>query len=127
MRILLIEPDYILSKTYTHALESEGHKVITTKGAQSAIDMADKTTPDLVILELQLIEHSGIEFIYEFRSYQEWQNIPLLVLTTVPPGEFSGSWQLLKDELKVSTYLYKPQTSLKKLIEVVKEFSVVTV
>jgi two-component system phosphate regulon response regulator PhoB len=70
--ILLIEPDRLLAEIYQRALSSEGHNVVVCAGAQSAILSADQSTPDLVILELQLVEHSGIEFLYEFRSYSEW-------------------------------------------------------
>lgn len=119
-RILLIEPDHVLAETYRQALLNDKHKVTTCASAQSAITAADKAKPDLVILELQLVEHSGIEFLYEFRSYPEWQGIPVLIQTAVPPGEFADNWQLLKNGLGVNTYLYKPQTSLRQLLDSVR-------
>jgi len=119
-QILLIEPDRLLAKTYCQSLVTAGHQVVVCAGAQTAITAADQTTPDIVILELQLIEHSGVEFLYEFRSYPEWQGIPVLVQTTVPPGEFADNWQLLKRELGVNAYLYKPHTSLRQLVSSVR-------
>lgn len=119
--ILLIEPDKLLSGTYTRALEFAGHSVQSCALAQSAISLADGQCPDAVILEMQLVGHSGAEFLYEFRSYADWQNIPLILLTQVPPTEFAGSRQLLYGELGVSTYLYKPQTSLQTLLRTVQE------
>ena len=121
MKILLIEPDYILGGIYERALEEAGNSVSLVRGAQAAITAADHTRPDLVLLELQLVEHSGIEFLYEFRSYPEWQDVPVIIQTQVPPSEFVGSWSLLKDELGVEAYLYKPQTKLKSLVKYVKE------
>lgn len=115
-RILLIEPDRTLAKTYYAALQTAGHTVVVCSSAQAGIMAADKSKPDLVILELQLVGHSGIEFLYEFRSYADWQNIPLIVHTHVPPSEFAGARNLLMRELGVSSYLYKPQTTLQKLI-----------
>ncbi len=115
--ILLIEPDRILAETYRQTLEQAGHTVSVCAGAQAAVLAADQAKPDLVILELQLVEHSGIEFLYEFRSYPEWQNIPVLIHSQVPLSEFSDNQELLKNELNVANYLYKPQTSLKALIE----------
>jgi two-component system phosphate regulon response regulator PhoB len=114
--ILLIEPDRLLAEIYQQALSREGHNVTACAGAQSAILSADQQTPDLVILELQLVEHSGIEFLYEFRSYSEWQHIPVIIHTMVPAGEFSRSGQLLETELGVYSYLYKPRTSLNQLL-----------
>lgn len=120
-RILLVEPDRLLARTYYQALAGDGHQVMPAAGAQSAITAADQAQPDLVILELQLIEHSGIEFLYEFRSYLEWQAIPVLIHTNVPPGEFSGSWDILARELGVDVYLYKPRTSLKQLLAAARD------
>lgn len=126
-QILLIEPDRLLAETYAKALIAPGYKVVACASAQAAIIAADKSIPDIVILELQLIEHSGVEFLYEFRSYPEWQAIPVIIQTVVPPGEFSGNWQLLKQELGVGAYLYKPQTTLKQLLATVSEHLPVTV
>lgn len=114
--ILLIEPDLLLAKTYAKSMDAAGHKVVACAGAQAAIHAADQKQPDVVILELQLVEHSGIEFMYEFRSYPEWQNIPVIIQTGVPVSEFAGNMKLLNDELGVRTYLYKPQTSLRQLV-----------
>jgi DNA-binding response OmpR family regulator len=119
--ILLVEPDLILAKTYYQALTNTGHEVVATAGAQAAIIAADVRHPDLVILELQLVEHSGIEFLYEFRSYQEWQSIPVIIQTQVPPGEFNANRQLLKEQLGVAAYIYKPHSSLRGLIDIVND------
>ncbi len=119
--ILLIEPDRVLAKTYHQALSGAGHTVAVAASAQAAISAADATQPDIVVLELQLIEHSGIEFLYEFRSYQDWQNIPVILQTQVPPGEFSASRQLLSQQFGIAAYLYKPYSTLSDLIDHVNE------
>lgn len=118
-QILLIEPDRVLAETYRLALEGAGHKVLACATAQAAVQSADRVKPELVILEIQLVEHSGIEFLYEFRSYPDWQNVPVLIQSQVPPSEFSDNLELLKNELNVVNYLYKPQTNLKKLLDTI--------
>lgn len=115
MKILLLEPDKVLADTYRQALQLDGHKVVMCASAQAAIFAADELQPDLVIVELQLTGHSGIEFLYEFRSYDDWTETPVLLLTNVPAGEFSESWKLLREQLGVTAYHYKPMTSLKTL------------
>jgi response regulator RpfG family c-di-GMP phosphodiesterase len=67
------------------------------------------------------VEHSGIEFLNEFRSYPDWQDIPVVIHTHVPATEFNDSWKLLRGELGVRDYLYKPHTSLKRLTAAVGE------
>lgn len=120
-KILLIEPDRLLADTYFKVLAKAGHQVGVSAGAQAAITAADRVKPDLVILELQLTGHSGIEFLYEFRSYPEWQGIPVIIHTLVPLSEFAASQELMKRELGVNTYLYKPRTSLRQLVSTVEE------
>jgi DNA-binding response OmpR family regulator len=122
MQILLVEPDRVLAKTYAEVLIAAGHHVVAAATAQSAVQAADAVVPDLVILELQLIEHSGIEFLYEFRSYVDWQDIPVLIHSHVPPAEFNDAAQQLKTELGVRAYLYKPHTSLRELLAHVSQY-----
>lgn len=115
MKVLLLEPDKVLANTYRQALQSQGHQVTMCASAQAAIFAADELKPDVVVVELQLVGHSGLEFLYEFRSYEDWRAIPVIIQTNVPAGEFSDSWDLLSEELGVSAYHYKPLTSLKSL------------
>ncbi len=119
MKILLVEPDKVLASTYKQALTSAGHHVTMCAGAQAAIIAADQIQPDVVVLELQLPGHSGVEFLHEFRSYSDWARVPAIVHTMVPAGEFAASWPLLRDRLGVTEYLYKPLTSLQRLLQTV--------
>lgn len=118
-RILIIEPNKILAAQYAGFLSRAGHDVAVAYDAQSAINRTDKRTPDLVLLELLLSAHSGIEFLYEFRSYPEWRKVPVLVLSRLPQAELAAN-QAAYDRLGVVGYLYKPKTSLKQLGSKVK-------
>jgi len=115
--ILLLEPDRVLAETYHQALQQVGHKVVPCASAQAAIIAADQIKPDIVVLELQLVEHSGIEFLYEFRSYQDWQSIPVIINSFVPVAEFKSNNKVLSSELGVVDYLYKPSTNLATLLK----------
>lgn len=115
--ILLLEPDRMLAETCILALRACEVEVCVQSVAQEAIYAADQHLPDLVIMELQLISHSGLEFLYEFRSYTDWKDVPIIVHTLVPTEEFSDSQEILFNELNVSEYLYKPTTSLRTLLK----------
>ncbi|MEO7364288.1 MAG: response regulator [Candidatus Saccharimonadales bacterium] len=121
----MIEPDRVLAETYREACVRAGHTLVPCASAQAAILAADQSRPDVVIVELQLIQHSGIEFLYEFRSYPEWQSIPMILHSVVPPAEFADNWQLLRQQLGVAQYLYKPQTSLRQLLAAIDNVSLV--
>jgi CheY-like chemotaxis protein len=118
-KVLLIEPDRVLAKHYITILRNAGHKVTACLTGQAAIQAADEKVPDLVVLELQLKGHNGVEFLYEFRSYPEWQHIPVVVHTLIPELALAGISTV--PLLDIHTYLYKPTTSLEKLADTVDE------
>lgn len=121
--ILLIEPNTLLAKTYTQALQYAGHTVAHVTGAQSAIDAADKKVPDVVILELQLPQHSGVEFLHEFRSYAEWLNVPVVINTLLPPARIMLVKKPLMRDLGVCEILYKPRATLQDIVRIAREYS----
>lgn len=123
--ILLLESDLVLVETYARALRQAGHDVCQVTDAQTAIQSADACRPDLVILEFQLAAHNGIEFLYEFRSYAEWQAVPVIIQSVVPPT--AVQILTLQRELGVNAYHYKPRTSLHQLLASVDEQLVMAV
>jgi DNA-binding response OmpR family regulator len=114
VQLLLIEPDYLLGKIYKDHLEKFNYAVRICSDVQFAIDQIDVLKPDVIILELQLSAHNGYEFLYELRSYSEWQDIPVLIHTMVPEEALELN-PIAKLELNIIDYLYKPSTSLAKL------------
>lgn len=124
-KILLLEPDKELGGTYKNVLEFSGHDVAHCHDAQMAIHHIDKQLPDVIITELHLAMHGGIEFLYELRSYTEWQNIPVIVLSSLPTVE-RDTLKALWEQLKISAYHYKPLTKLHELVRSVDELVIVT-
>lgn len=126
MHVLLLEPNKLLAGTYQVALERAGHTVTCSGGAQEAIHALDAGEAEIIVLELQLRGHSGIEFLYELRSYPEWQRIPTILHTFV--GMESLELQQKQfDLLGVTHYLYKPATSLRQLVRAVDEASLIRI
>ena len=121
MKILLVEPDEILGHTAQTSLQAAGHAVTVRRSAQAALDALDADLPDIIILELQLGIHNGVEFLYELRSYLEWQHIPVIVHTLnarILDERFAGALK----QLGVTALLYKPRTSSKNLLDSVVQF-----
>jgi DNA-binding response OmpR family regulator len=119
-KILLVEPDSLLAKSYSQYLINNGFSVKVSHHVQKAVDEIDTELPDVVILELQIASHNGYEFLYELRSYMEWQDIPVIIHTSVPIHVSSMNDQIMK-QLGVVSYLYKPSTSLSKLLYAVDD------
>lgn len=120
MKILLIEPNRLLAGQYCSYFAAKGYDISWREDAQSGIVAADESTPDVVIVELLLAGHSGVEFLYEFRSYADWMSVPAVILSSATKPAM-GLPESTLIELGVSSYLYKPNTSLEKLERIVKK------
>lgn len=116
--LLLLEPDRVLADTYSQALKQAGHQVVWQTDAQAALVDLDTQSIDLVVLELQLASHNGVELLHEMRSYPDWDQIPVLLHTMVGPSH-QGLGRAFWPQLGIVDYLYKPQTSLAKLTQTV--------
>lgn len=119
MNVLIIEPDKILAKQYQKAFVHAGVDARVCGDAQSAVIAVDEKRPDVVVLELQLAGHSGVEFLHEFRSYEDWVDIPVIVHSSVPEYALGADKNVWK-QLGVVRFFYKPKTSLQQLVGAVK-------
>lgn len=118
--LLLIEPDKLLADTVSKYLNDNGYQVVCSDGAQDAILKIDKKKPQLIILEVLLAEHNGIEFLYEMRSYPDLLNIPVIIFSRVGSDDL-GISEKLKVDLMISNILYKPDTTMKKLLDSIND------
>jgi DNA-binding response OmpR family regulator len=119
MQVLLLEPDRVYARCIKQELSKRNIDVHVATTADRAVELADKINPDIVISELSLPGHSGTEFLYEFRTYSDWRDTPLLVYSSMQLSDDvtkSKDWKLLN----VGEYLYKPDVSLEKLAQVVE-------
>lgn len=116
MKILLVEPDYVLMNVYSQALSEAGHQVVAKSSAQDAVDSLNVDYFDLIIIEIQMAGHNGVEFLHELRSYSEWQELPIILLTIVPRSSFGVQDEVLK-KLGIKDYLYKPIVKNSDLID----------
>lgn len=121
--ILIVESDCVLAKNLVNVLQNAGHSVVFTVDAQAAITAADARCPDVIILDLLLAGRSGIEFLYELRSYPDWQAIPALVYSSIRPSELSAA---AHQELGIVKAFYKPLARIQDLVEEVGRLSKLT-
>jgi DNA-binding response OmpR family regulator len=117
MNILLVEPDLVLGEVYQQSLEAQGHQVVWQRTSAEAVQALDVQKADLVVTELQLPVHNGMEFLYELRSYSDWQHIPVIIHSSLPAERVVGG--LTYSELDIKQYLYKPTTKLVDLNDAV--------
>lgn len=119
MKVLLVEPDAVTTDVLKRAFKKRGHTIRHASSGQAAVDSMTKTLPDVIVLEIQLGVHNGIEFLYEIRSYVDWQGIPVVVYSlnqAVRHAEFRAPFR----QLGVKDMLYKPLVTVDELQRVVE-------
>ncbi len=112
MQVLLIDSDSVLASTVAAFMTQQGMDVVVSNSAQDAILACDVKLPDVVVSDMALTGHSGIEFLHEFRSYHDWQNIPVVMWGM---QQVSVPQQHALQQLGVAGILYKPKTTLHQL------------
>lgn len=118
MHVLVVEPQADLGTLIVKSLQSADVSADYAPNAQSAVHFADKNKPDVVVLELGLPDHNGLEFLYEFRSHSDWQKVPIVIYSHIPREDMGLDVKKSK-QLGVAEYLYKPVSSLKRLQDAV--------
>lgn len=99
--ILIIEDDSGISKSLKLYLENSSYSVFLYDKGEKAKDFFQKTNPNLVILDINLPEKSGIEVCKEIR---EISNTPIIMLTARNSEKDKVAWF----ESGADDYIAKP-------------------
>jgi DNA-binding response OmpR family regulator len=114
MRVLIVEPFGELAQVLRESLEDRGVLSDIAHTAQAGISKADKNKPDVVLLELLISGHNGLEFIHEFKSHPDWFDVPIVIYSDLSAEELSRApgW---KEDMNITKHFYKPTTTLEEL------------
>lgn len=120
--ILLVEDDPWLAQLYQDILQShELCEVQIAFSADAALEALDaKHNFQLILLDMFLPIHNGVEFLHEYASYADINHIPVIVLSSVFQHDLKMSQQRWK-HYGVERYLYKPLTKPADLMAAVKK------
>ena len=80
-KILLVDDEVDILEFISYNLEKEGYKVYTAKNGAEAIKVAEKTLPDLIILDVMMPEMDGIAACEEIRRIPALQHTMIAFLT----------------------------------------------
>jgi|ERR1700722_10159280 two-component system KDP operon response regulator KdpE len=85
-KIMIVDDDQHLVLGLTPRLKANGYRVVSAPDAISAIAMARKEAPDLVILDLGLPAGDGFMVLQRMRNLTELMTTPVIVLTARGPA-----------------------------------------
>ncbi len=111
-KILVVDDEVSLQEALTYQLKKEGYQVEVAGDGLTALELAQNTNPDLVILDVMLPGMDGFEVC---RTLRQESNIPVLMLTA-RDDEID---RVVGLEVGADDYLPKP-FSMRELIARVK-------
>lgn len=79
--ILIVEDNELNMKLFQDLLEAHGHATIQTRNGKDAYEMVRKHKPDLVLMDIQLPEVSGLEVTKWIKEDSDVQDIPVIAVT----------------------------------------------
>lgn len=79
--VLIVEDNELNMKLFNDLLEAHGYRVLQTREGMSALDIAREHKPDLILMDIQLPEVSGIEVTKWLKEDDELRSIPVVAVT----------------------------------------------
>ena len=81
-KVMVIEDNEQNLYLITFLLEHNGYEVIQARDGSTAIQIAMKTNPDLILLDIQLPETDGYAVARRFRSESDFADVPIVAVTS---------------------------------------------
>ncbi|MCX5785347.1 MAG: response regulator [Elusimicrobia bacterium] len=104
-RILSVEDDPIMQKVLEAALVSAGYEFFSSLDGRSAMPMALSKKPDLILLDVNLPDITGIEVCRALKTEPKTRHIPVVMLT----GEAREVAARVKGlDVGAEDYMFKP-------------------
>lgn len=80
-RIVIAEDDELLQQLLEHKLSKHGYVVTKAHDGEGALELAQRTRPDLVVLDMMMPALDGAEVLRRLQSDPSTRSIPVIVLS----------------------------------------------
>ncbi|MFM2045089.1 MAG: cell division response regulator protein DivK [Pseudomonadota bacterium] len=115
--VLIVEDNELNMKLFHDLLEAHGYATLQTKDGMEALRLARQHRPDLILMDIQLPEVSGLEVTKWIKEDDDLRSIPVVAVT---------AFAMKGDEEKIreggcEDYIAKP-ISVAKFLQTVQRF-----
>ena len=80
-KVLIVEDNDLNMKLFNDLLEAHGYHTLQTKDGVEALRMARQHRPDLILMDIQLPEVSGLEVTKWLKEDDDLRSIPVIAVT----------------------------------------------
>ncbi|KPF82304.1 chemotaxis protein CheY [Brevundimonas sp. AAP58] len=80
-KVLIVEDNELNMKLFHDLLDSQGYQTLQTREGLQAMALARQHMPDLILMDIQLPEISGLEVTKWLKDDEELAHIPVIAVT----------------------------------------------
>ena len=80
-KVLIVEDNELNMKLFRDLLEAHGIATVDTKNGNEVLDLARRERPDLILMDIQLPEVSGLDVTRWLKADAELKSIPVIAVT----------------------------------------------
>ncbi len=115
--VLIVEDNELNMKLFHDLLDAHGYDTLQTRNGMEALELAREHRPDLILMDIQLPEVSGLEVTKWLKEDDDLRGIPVVAVT---------AFAMKGDEERIrqggcEAYLSKP-ISVKSFVDTVRRF-----
>eukprot|EP00873_Tetraselmis_striata_P005381 jgi/Tetstr1/425645/TSEL_016065.t1 len=115
--VLIVEDNELNMKLFHDLLEAHGYETLQTRTGMEALELARAHRPDLILMDIQLPEVSGLEVTKWIKEDDDLKTIPVIAVT---------AFAMKGDEERIrqggcEAYISKP-ISVAKFLETVRSY-----
>jgi DNA-binding NtrC family response regulator len=78
-KILIVDDEEHIRYLYSEELTEAGYEVITTDSGYKLLEMIEKEKPDLVVLDIKMVEYNGLDLLQDIRN--NFYELPVVLCT----------------------------------------------
>jgi two-component system cell cycle response regulator DivK len=115
-KILIVEDNELNMKLFHDLLEVHGYSTLQTRDGREALDLAREHHPDLILMDIQLPEVSGLEVTKWIKEDEDLKSIPVIAITAFA---MKGDEEKIRDG-GCEAYIAKP-ISVANFLQTIEE------
>ncbi len=115
--VMIVEDNDLNMKLFHDLLDAHGYQTLQTRNGMEALELARKHRPDLILMDIQLPEVSGLEVTKWLKEDDKLRSIPVVAVTAFA---MKGDEERIR-EGGCEAYISKP-ISVSKFMDTVRQF-----
>lgn len=115
-KVLIIDDDPLITAVYEKHFRADGFAVRVANGGRAGIDAVHEFRPDAVLLDLNMPDVSGVQWLVDIRKDPRFARLPVVVFTAA-----AINWQVWAANNSDVSFMFKERTAPGEVVKAVKD------